>query len=165
MASRRHEVLAHVAQRLSQPPLRPSKCCHCVTPFTTKGARWKEKKNKRRGAVPPQNSKCRKRGGGSRLINVSLGPRELGGGRQWPSCRHGHFGADRWALGPGGEGRTPGKKPVEHTGPESMPSESAFEQGPPTFLLGTPSKPIPPGWMCGRKVARGRKWESDRRGE
>lgn len=62
MASQRHEVLAHVAQRLSQPPLRPSKRCHCVSPFTTKGTRWKEKKNTRRGAVPPKTANAGKEG-------------------------------------------------------------------------------------------------------
>lgn len=72
---------------------------------------------------------------------MSLGPRELGGGRQWPSCRRWHFGATAvlWAL----EVIRLQGKPSETTGPEVRPSDKALEQGPPTFLLGTLSELFP----------------------
>lgn len=88
---------------------------------------------------------------------MSPGPRELGGGKQWPSSRCWHFGADRWALGPGGDEKTPGKKPVKHTGPEVVPSDKALEQGPPTFLLRTLSELFPQdGCVEGRWPEAGR---------
>lgn len=77
---------------------------------------------------PPQNTKCSRRGGGPRLIDEFLGPGEWGRGRRGQAPHTGTVGLtaglwDSWE-----------KNPVKHTGPAIIPSDKAFEQGPPTFL-------------------------------